>query len=48
MRLKNEIRIVTGAAQGIGAATMEKFAAEGAICIGCDRRLGTIEGASET
>ena len=47
MRLKNEIRIVSGAAQGLGAVTVKKFAAEGAICIGCDRRLGAIEGASE-
>ena len=52
MRLKNKICIVTGAAQGIGAATVKKFAAEGAIVVGCDRRFGvvkdTIEGASET
>ena len=48
MRLKNKICIVTGAAQGIGAATVKKFAAEGAIVIGCDRRPGAIEGASET
>ena len=38
MRLKDKICIVTGAAQGIGAATCTKFAAEGAIVIGCDRR----------
>ena len=48
MRLKNKICIVTGAAQGIGAATCAKFAAEGAIVIGCDRRTGAIEGAGET
>ena len=48
MRLKHKICIVTGAAQGIGAVTVKKFAAEGAIVIGCDRRPGTIEGASET
>ncbi len=40
MRLKNKICIITGAAQGIGAATVAKFAAEGAIVIGCDRRAG--------
>jgi 3-oxoacyl-[acyl-carrier protein] reductase len=38
MRLKDKICIVTGAAQGIGAATCAKFAAEGATVIGCDRR----------
>jgi len=56
MRLKNKICIVTGAAQGIGAATVKKFAEEGAIVIGCDRQTGVnagvhagaIEGAHET
>ena len=52
MRLKNKICIVTGAAQGIGAATVKKFAAEGAIVIGCDRQTGVnagvMEGAHET
>jgi 3-oxoacyl-[acyl-carrier protein] reductase len=38
MRLQNKICIVTGAAQGIGAATCERFAAEGATVIACDRR----------
>ena len=38
MRLKDKICIVTGAAQGIGAATCAKFAAEGAVVIACDRR----------
>ncbi|RVU47743.1 beta-ketoacyl-ACP reductase [Rubrivivax rivuli] len=38
MRLKDKICIVTGAAQGIGAATCERFAAEGATVIACDRR----------
>ena len=40
MRLKNKICIVTGAAQGIGAATVAKFAEEGAIVIGCDLSRG--------
>jgi 3-oxoacyl-[acyl-carrier protein] reductase len=48
MRLKNKICIVTGAAQGIGAATVRKFAAEGATVIGCDRRADPIEGAAES
>ena len=47
MRLKDKICIVTGAAQGIGAATVAKFAAEGAIVIGCDRRNETMPGAAE-
>lgn len=47
MRLKNKICIVTGAAQGIGAATVAKFAAEGAVVIGCDRRADPIDGAAE-
>ena len=38
MRLKDKVCIITGAAQGIGHATAEKFAAEGAIVIACDRR----------
>jgi len=48
MRLKNKICIITGAAQGIGAATVAKFAAEGAVVIGCDRRAEGIAGAAET
>ena len=47
MRLKNKICIVTGAAQGIGAATVKKFAEEGAIVIGCDRQTGVNAGAVE-
>lgn len=48
MRLKNKICIVTGAAQGIGAATVAKFADEGAIVIGCDTRAQPIAGAAKT
>jgi 3-oxoacyl-[acyl-carrier protein] reductase len=48
MRLKDKICIVTGAAQGIGAATVAKFAAEGAVVIGCDRRREAVPGAAET
>jgi 3-oxoacyl-[acyl-carrier protein] reductase len=47
MRLKDKICIVTGAAQGIGAATTGKFAEEGAIVIACDRRQQHIPGATE-
>ncbi len=38
MRLSGKVCIVTGAAQGIGAATCAKFLAEGATVIGCDLR----------
>ncbi|MGF6773549.1 3-oxoacyl-[acyl-carrier protein] reductase [Paraburkholderia sp. GAS199] len=36
MRLNQKISIVTGAGQGIGAATALKFAREGAIVVVCD------------
>jgi len=36
MRLKGKIAIVTGAGQGIGAATARKFAGEGATVAVCD------------
>jgi len=48
MRLNHKICIVTGAAQGIGAATVKKFADEGATVIACDRRIGPVEGAAST
>jgi 3-oxoacyl-[acyl-carrier protein] reductase len=44
MRLKDKVCIVTGAAQGIGLATAEKFAREGAIVIACDRHREPING----
>ena len=36
MRLKNKIALVTGAAQGLGAAIARRFADEGATVIVCD------------
>ena len=42
MRLKNKICIVTGAAQGIGAATVARLLAEGATVVGCDRNPDAI------
>jgi 3-oxoacyl-[acyl-carrier protein] reductase len=45
MRLKNKVCIVTGGAQGIGAATCAKFAAEGATVVACDRRAEGIPAA---
>jgi len=47
MRLKDRICIVTGAAQGIGAATVARLAAEGAWVVACDRRPAQVPGAGE-
>jgi 3-oxoacyl-[acyl-carrier protein] reductase len=46
MRLKDRICIVTGAAQGIGEATVAKLAAEGATVVACDRRAQEVPGAA--
>jgi 3-oxoacyl-[acyl-carrier protein] reductase len=46
MRLQDKICIITGAAQGIGAATVAKFAAEGATVVACDRRMPQVSGAA--
>ena len=45
MRLKDKVSIITGAAQGIGLATAEKFAREGAIVIVCDLRQPGVDAA---
>ncbi len=45
MRLKDKVAIVTGAAQGIGLATAQKFAREGAIVIVCDLRGDAVDAA---
>jgi len=36
MRLQGKVAIITGAGQGIGAATALKFAREGAVVVACD------------
>jgi 3-oxoacyl-[acyl-carrier protein] reductase len=43
MRLKDKVCVVTGAAQGIGLATAQKFAREGAIVVCCDRRQAGVD-----
>ncbi|XZG71488.1 beta-ketoacyl-ACP reductase [Chitinibacteraceae bacterium HSL-7] len=43
MRLKDKVAIITGAASGIGHATAQKFAAEGAVVIVCDVNQGGID-----
>ena len=48
MRLKAKVAIVTGAGQGIGAATALKFAREGAVVAVCDlnaEAVARVEGA---
>ena len=44
-RLKDKVSIVTGGAQGIGLATVRKFALEGAIVAVADLKAGSVEGA---
>jgi len=39
MRLKNKIALITGSAQGLGAAIAERFAEEGATVIVCDMNV---------
>ncbi|MBW9104280.1 3-oxoacyl-ACP reductase FabG [Paraburkholderia phenoliruptrix] len=43
MRLKEKVAIVTGAGQGIGAATALKFAQEGATVVVCDMNPGAVQ-----
>ena len=43
MRLKNRVAIITGGANGIGWATAQRFADEGAIVVICDLRQAEID-----
>ncbi len=42
-RLEQKVCIITGAGQGIGAATARKFAQEGAIVIACDVKQAAVD-----
>ncbi|CAD6514573.1 3-oxoacyl-[acyl-carrier-protein] reductase FabG [Paraburkholderia kirstenboschensis] len=42
MKLNGKVAIITGAGQGIGAATALKFAREGAVVIACDMNLDAV------
>lgn len=48
MRLQNKVALITGAGQGIGAATAEKFAREGALLVLCDRRADALQTSVQT
>jgi 3-oxoacyl-[acyl-carrier protein] reductase len=43
MRLKGKVSIITGAAQGIGLATAQKFLDEGAIVAICDMKRDAVD-----
>ena len=45
-RLKEKVAIITGAAKGIGFATAQRFAEEGAIVILADMNLESVKGAA--
>jgi NAD(P)-dependent dehydrogenase (short-subunit alcohol dehydrogenase family) len=42
-RLDNKVCVITGASTGIGRATLERFASEGATVVGCSRTQSKLE-----
>ncbi|WP_460412977.1 SDR family NAD(P)-dependent oxidoreductase, partial [Thermus oshimai] len=47
MRLRDKRVLITGAAHGIGRATLELFAKEGARLVACDLEEGPLREAAE-
>jgi 3-oxoacyl-[acyl-carrier protein] reductase len=43
MKLKNKVCVITGAGQGIGWATAQRFMADGAIVVALDRQVTTLK-----
>jgi 3-oxoacyl-[acyl-carrier protein] reductase len=43
LRLQDKVSLITGAGQGIGRATAEKFAQEGAVVIVCDLKQAAVD-----
>jgi 3-oxoacyl-[acyl-carrier protein] reductase len=48
MRLQGKVALITGAGQGIGAATALRFACEGATIIACDVNASSLKDVTET
>lgn len=48
MKLAGQVAIITGAAQGIGAATARKFAQEGAVVVLCDLKQDAVGKVADT
>lgn len=47
MRLQDKVALITGAGQGIGAATALKFAREGAVVVACDINASSLNAITE-